>query len=127
MVRRDFPPEPQAVPDARAAMEILRDMVPSEVFEDLRLMVSELVTNSLRHADLAPGDRISLTARVEGPLIRVEVEDPGGGFVPPGRTETPFPTAGWGLVIVSELATAWGVHADGSTKVWFEIDTRTDA
>lgn len=94
MMRRDFPLEPQAVPDARAATEILRDMVPSEVFEDLRLMVSELVTNSLRHADLAPADRISLTARVEGPLIRVEVADPGSGFVPLGRTETPFPTTG---------------------------------
>jgi anti-sigma regulatory factor (Ser/Thr protein kinase) len=127
VLRRDFPPVPEAVPAAREAIEVLRDQVAPEVFEDLRLMVSELVTNSLRHADLKPDDRISLTARLDGPVVRVEVEDPGSGFTPPRRTESSPTTSGWGLVIVGQLATDWGVRADGGTRVWFEMDAGRNA
>ncbi|MEA2522482.1 MAG: hypothetical protein QOI81_2128, partial [Actinomycetota bacterium] len=112
VVRREFPPDPEAVPAARAAIEVLRAQVAPDVFEDLRLMVSELVTNSLRHADLQPNDRISLTAQIDGQVVRVEVDDPGTGFTPPLRNASSPPTSGWGLVIVGQLATTWGVRAD---------------
>jgi anti-sigma regulatory factor (Ser/Thr protein kinase) len=112
--------EPQAVPEARAAIEVLRDRLLPETFNDVRLMVSELVTNGLRHGRLQPTDRITLTVHAADAVLRVEVRNPGRGFTPPVRDGSAKP-GGWGLVIVAELSTAWGVVDDGATCVWFEI------
>lgn len=129
IIQRSLNPEPRAVADARAAMEALRSRLSADSFDDLRLMVSELVTNSLRHADLQPTDRITLTARSDAAVIRVEVRNPGRGFTVPVRDGS-VSAGGWGLVIVAELAKAWGVFDDGSTCVWFELpleSARSDA
>jgi len=122
-------PEPRAVADARAAMEALRGRLSPDAFNDLRLMVSELVTNSLRHAELQPADRITLTARSDDSVVRIEVRNRGRGFTVPPRDGS-VSIGGWGLVIVAELAMAWGVLDDGSTCVWFELlleSARSDA
>src|SRR5206468_5499883 len=77
--------------------------------EDLRLLVNELVTNSLRHAKFVPGDRIEVLAKVEGQAIRVEVRDPGPGFRPAQQTYSPSRADRWGLYLVDRLAESWGV------------------
>jgi two-component sensor histidine kinase len=79
--------------------------------------VSELVTNSVRHAGLGPGDRITVRLWIDNDSVRAQVAHPGSGFVPPDRV------GGWGLRLVEELARQWGI--DGSpteTVVWFEIE-----
>jgi two-component sensor histidine kinase len=119
LIHLTLPPRSRAVSDARAAIEPLRERLSPEGFEDLRLMVSEVVTNSLRHVQLSPTDGIDLSARTRGSTLRVEVRDPGHGFAPPAPV--PRATGGWGLVIVSALAAAWGVVDDGTTCVWFEL------
>ena len=54
--------------------------------------------------------------------LRVEVHDPGGGFVPSAPAPDPTRPSGWGLYLVAELAARWGVDSDATTLVWFEFD-----
>ena len=78
------------------------------------LMVSELVTNALRHGV----GTIALRIDVEAEGLRIEVADQGDVAVAP--SPTPDARGGWGLLIVDQLADDWGVSA-GSTKVWFRV------
>jgi anti-sigma regulatory factor (Ser/Thr protein kinase) len=117
-------PRPEAVPHARRALDDLVGMVSEDCLEDARLLVSELVTNSIRHGGLAAGQDIELRADVRGSALHVEVRDPGRGFEPQPRTAGAEQDAGWGLFLVGRLAERWGVINDGSTMVWFEIPLR---
>jgi anti-sigma regulatory factor (Ser/Thr protein kinase) len=105
----------------RTVSEGFRDLDP-DTLSRLRLLVTELVTNSVRHADLAEDDAIELSVRQAEDRIRVAVTDPGGGFGPalPPHPDAERP-AGWGLYLVDRLADRWGVTSDGETLVWFEL------
>ncbi len=115
---------PDSVPYARHALDQLDGMASPACLDDARLLVSELVTNSVRHANLAADQEIELRADVEGDALRVEVRDPGGGFELQPRTSEAQQDSGWGLYLVGRLAERWGMIADGSTMVWFEIPLR---
>jgi anti-sigma regulatory factor (Ser/Thr protein kinase) len=115
---------PEAVPRARRALDDLIGVASEGCLEDARLLVSELVTNSIRHGNLAAGQDIELRADVDGDALRVEVRDPGGGFELQARTAGTQENSGWGLYLVGLLAERWGVSRDGSTMVWFEIPLR---
>jgi anti-sigma regulatory factor (Ser/Thr protein kinase) len=90
-------------------------------FDDLRLLVSELVTNSVRHAPKRADNCIHLKVFESGEVVRVEVDDPGSGFEPAVRVPRPGQTSGWGLFLVDQLASDWGVEAPGLTRVWLTI------
>jgi serine/threonine-protein kinase RsbW len=97
--------------------------VDSALSEKVQLLVSELVTNSLRHARLHDDGWIELNLELSPSRVRVEVVDHGVGFeIPASIRERADQMAGWGLVLVSRLANDWGVVNDGVTKVWFELD-----
>ena len=107
---------------ARRALDRFADFVSEQRMRDVRLLVSELVTNAVRHAGLSPDDRIRLLAELAGGSLRIEVHDPGEGFEP--RTPAPDParSSGWGLYLVAELADRWGVEqANPGTRIWFEL------
>ena len=119
----DLEPLAESTPLARAALAPLERELGAEAFDDVRLLVTELVTNSVRHAGLAPSDRIHLRVALETERLRVEVSEPGAGFAP----DVPRPRAdaagGWGLLLVERLADRWGVEREGTrTTVWFERD-----
>jgi anti-sigma regulatory factor (Ser/Thr protein kinase) len=95
---------------------------PAKPLSTLQLLISELVTNSVRHAALGSTDRVRLDVRIIPGAIRVEVRDPGPGFEPSAQPPTPYQEAGWGLHIVERLADRWGVLQDRATVVWFELD-----
>ena len=61
-----------------------------------------------------------------GDMVVVEVVDPGCGFVPAVGEPRSGQTSGWGLFLVDKIANRWGVHADGVTHVWFEVDRRSN-
>jgi anti-sigma regulatory factor (Ser/Thr protein kinase) len=88
---------------------------------DVRLLVSELVTNSVQHAQIAAEDSIVLAVSFTDATVRVEVRDDGPGFEPPASPPPDDADAGWGLFLVEQLADAWGV-ADEGKGVWFEIE-----
>ena len=122
-IRLELGPDPGSAADARAALSPLADSLTAQVYSDLRLQVSELVTNSVRHAGLRPGDLIRLQVEISDRVLRVEVSDPGQGF----STNSPPPAAGepggWGLFLAERLADRWGVDRDGGwTTVWLERD-----
>jgi anti-sigma regulatory factor (Ser/Thr protein kinase) len=116
-------PNPEVALTARHALDPLADHLPADKLEDVRLVVSELVANSILHAGLSPDDRISLSVSVAEGTVCGRVCDPGPGFEVPS---VPHPRAdlsgGWGLPIVERLSNRWGVERDNRVCVWFEID-----
>ena len=87
---------------------------------DLLLLVSELVTNAVRHAR---GERFEVRLAVRPELVRLEVEDEGPGFEPLIRP-TEDGTGGYGLYIVDRIADRWGVERDAGGRIWLEVDRR---
>lgn len=113
--------KPESVGQARRALDRIAGMVTDPLLEDLRLMVSEVVTNSIRHGRVSREDRIRLLVAVQDRMVRVEVVNPGDGFHPPSIEPSIYQISGWGLYLVSQLADRWGVDGQGGTRVWFEI------
>jgi anti-sigma regulatory factor (Ser/Thr protein kinase) len=88
--------------------------------QSLILLVSEVVSNAVRHSAGDPHSAIELVADFGEETIRVTVTDAGEGFTPrprdPARTHD-----GYGLYLLEKVATSWGVESRGDTKVWFEL------
>ncbi|HWM10128.1 MAG TPA: ATP-binding protein [Solirubrobacteraceae bacterium] len=126
-VERELAVAPEAASEARHALDGLSGELPDGRMRDVRLLVSELVTNAVRHANLAQSDNIVLVIELAEKKLRVEVHDPGGGFVPSTPSPDPARPSGWGLYLVAELADRWGVDSDDRTLVWFELDRRAAA
>ena len=119
----DIPRDPTAPSAARRAIEELNDRIAPEVVPDVKLLVSELITNSVKYGGVG---EVTLKVEAEDPRkLRVEVIDQGVGFVPVARDRPATEVGGWGLHLVRTLSDRWGVY-EGSTHVWFEID-RTHA
>src|SRR3954467_728304 len=113
---------PTAARDARRA--VARGGLASRQQEAaLLLLVSELVSNSVRHAGLRHDERIRLRARCDRECAYVEVCDGGRtGRVPAKRANgDALEPGGLGLFLVDEMADRWGVACTGDeTCVWFE-------
>jgi anti-sigma regulatory factor (Ser/Thr protein kinase) len=118
---------PPAVGAARTAIDCVADRVEAETLEDVRLLVSELVTNSIRHSGTGESSQVRLDLLVSPETLRVEVADAGSGFEPRPRVRGQSKGSGWGLYLVDRLADRWGVVNDRLTRVWFEIDRRRRA
>jgi anti-sigma regulatory factor (Ser/Thr protein kinase) len=119
----EFDRGPTAASAARNALMALEDRVDPGLLDDLRLLVSELVTNSIRHAQGDTLGTVGLEVKLEDHHLRVEVTDAGDGFEPSPRTPDQSQASGWGLYLVDRLADRWGVMRNRLTCVWFEIDT----
>jgi serine phosphatase RsbU (regulator of sigma subunit)/anti-sigma regulatory factor (Ser/Thr protein kinase) len=118
----ELEPGPECPADARAALSPLVGSLGTQAYSDLRLLVSELVTNSVRHAKRRPGDLVRLQVELADGVLRLKVSDPGEGF----GASIPEPTSGiggFGLFLTERLADRWGVDRDGGrTMVWVEMD-----
>ena len=104
---------------ARRARQDRRPRSAPDRMRDVRLLVSELVTNAVRHAE---GEAVRLVVALKGGTLRIEVHDPGRGFELKPPPDDPLRASGWGLVLVEELADRWGVDHSPRTRVWFEMD-----
>jgi anti-sigma regulatory factor (Ser/Thr protein kinase) len=115
---RVLDPAPTAPAEARLSLVPLSRTVSPGQLDDLRLVVSELVTNSVLHGGLTDRDSITLSVNVRPDRVRVEVVDGGRGFT----QDSPQPgNLGWGLPIVDRLADRWGTERTSETKVWAEF------
>jgi serine/threonine-protein kinase RsbW len=120
-VELSYQPAATAATQARTDVtERLAARLGAGVLEDVRLLVTELITNALRHGKLTAGDRVSVKASVEDGVVRIEVRDPGnnGDVAPrePGQRG-----GGYGLYLVERLAKRWGVDRRDGTVVWCEL------
>src|SRR4051812_19104085 len=116
---------PHAAAEARRAIAELRADLDPPLMETLRLLVTELVTNSVRHTDC---DALTLRVAVGKAAVLTEVVDDGPNFDADAALEVEElndgrnPDHGWGLFLVQRLARDWGVKEDGRSKrVWFEL------
>lgn len=117
----DLPSEPGSIARARRALERIEPTLDEATRLNLRLVVSEVVTNAIRHVPAGHAEHIHVTvARTDG-RVRVEVVDHGPGFVPSPCGDAYDRVSGWGLNIVAKVATRWGVENDRGARVWFEL------
>jgi anti-sigma regulatory factor (Ser/Thr protein kinase) len=87
----------------------------------LTLLVSELVSNAVRHSDASPASAVLLSVSLgERGELRVEVTDRGNGFSAAVHDPAEGP-GGYGLYLVDAHARRWGVDREGGTRVWFEL------
>ena len=110
---------PEAAARARRALSKLRADIDPPLMETLRLLVTELVSNSVRHAR---SETVILRVLVGRTAVVTEVTDEGPGFDPTGAGTPGTNESGWGLFLVERLAHRWGVNQNpDATKVWFEL------
>jgi anti-sigma regulatory factor (Ser/Thr protein kinase) len=110
---------PEAPSKARRALGKLRGDLDPPLMETMRLLVTELVSNSVKHAK---AEAVSLRVLVGRHAVLVEVTDHGPGFQHRPRRRNDARDSGWGLFLVERLAHRWGVGNDGpATRVWFEL------
>lgn len=84
------------------------------------LLVSELVTNSVRHAGLGPDQQVEMRITKFADHVKFEIIDPGVGFEYRPRDGEADRVGGWGLYLLEHLSSRWGVGARPTTA-WFEL------
>ncbi|MFC4588261.1 ATP-binding protein [Sphaerisporangium corydalis] len=89
--------------------------------EDVELLATELVTNSIRYSRSRDTGTVRVMI-VTGETVRVEVQDDGSDTsVPTAGTAGPMDVTGRGLMLVEALSTSFGVRVEEhSTTTWFE-------
>jgi anti-sigma regulatory factor (Ser/Thr protein kinase) len=104
---------------ARRALSRLRGDIDPPVMETMRLLVTELVSNSVKHSS---SESVRLKVAVGRSGVLVEVTDQGSGFEHRPRNTHETRDSGWGLFLVERLAHRWGIGREGgATRVWFEL------
>jgi anti-sigma regulatory factor (Ser/Thr protein kinase) len=121
-----------------ARRRLIRDLTKAGVFEgtacDAGLVLSELISNALRHASPLPGRVVRVSWTILADSVEVTVTDGGGPTAPSVNEPTTWSIGGRGLGIVARLSLRWGVRpsgeqADGDdeqpgTTVWADLPVR---
>jgi anti-sigma regulatory factor (Ser/Thr protein kinase) len=124
-LHRDFVRDQDAPAAAREELEAFRAELEPLVYQDAALLITELVSNSVRHAGPDAGDRVLFDLIVTSARVRVDVRDGGPGFVPMPREPGDMSPYHWGLHILERLSDRWAVvppNGAAGTCVWFELD-----
>jgi anti-sigma regulatory factor (Ser/Thr protein kinase) len=100
----------------------LEQRVVASALDSAQLLVSELVTNSFRHAG-APMDEVVVSVELMPGWFRLGVQDSGSDAVIAPRPADPHTGGGFGLHLVQMLSQRWGVErlAEGGTQVWAQL------
>jgi anti-sigma regulatory factor (Ser/Thr protein kinase) len=114
-----LPKSPSSPGAARQLLERVRGELSAQALDDARLLVSELVANSVEHVR-EDGD-IEVRVALQDGVLRVEVLDPGPGFSYAPREGG---DRGWGLRFADAVASRWAIDRAERARVWFELDRR---
>jgi anti-sigma regulatory factor (Ser/Thr protein kinase) len=104
--------------EARRFVASLGDRLPPSILEDVRLVASELVTNSYEHAGNPEGFPIEVTVDLTEDRVRLEVIDH-SIFDPTPESTEELRDVKWGLTLVDRIASDWGRISEGG--VWAEF------
>lgn len=118
-----FPASDKTPRLARRALDGQLAYLGPEAEARMRLALSEVVTNAVRHGHLGPDEQVHVTVDLSGTRARVEVRQPTEAAAEI-RTEAQG-EGGYGLLLVDELTDAWGADSGPPGVVWFEIDPRS--
>lgn len=120
-----------SLPASAKSAGVARDAVRSlqlgfRVESIVTLLVTELVTNCVRHADIPEDAELELRIEPDASRIVAEVCDQGRGFqLRSGGEQREI--GGLGLLLVDRLSDSWGIEREGDgTCVWFELDLLTE-
>ena len=94
--------------------------LPEGMYEDVRLLTSELVANAVEHSD-GTGE-VEVRIALEDAKLRVEVLDDGEGFEWVPRREDAGNERGWGLHFTDAVSSRWAIERGERNCVWFELD-----
>jgi anti-sigma regulatory factor (Ser/Thr protein kinase) len=106
---------PDAAAEARRAIARLRQDLDPPLMETMRLLVTELITNAVRHTDC---ETLVLKVAIGKSAVLTEVCDDGPDF---DAQPSDAADDGWGLFLVERLSDGWGVKTNGSKRVWFQL------
>jgi len=102
--------------------DLIEAGVRASAVTDAALVISELLSNALRHAGPLPGAGIRVAWDLDADSVRISVSDGGGPSQPEFGEPTPTTTGGRGLRIVARLSRRWGTLCDDEgTTVWAEV------
>ncbi len=109
-----------------ARRRLVSDLIAAGIYDsavcDIAVVISELLSNALRHAAPLPGSKIRVAWRIDAGTVRVSVSDGGGQTAPELGEPTQAATGGRGLRIVEKLSRRWGASTgDEGTTVWAEV------
>ena len=101
----------------------LADRLPQPLADDVGLIVSELVTNSVLHAGAGSGQTVGVVVSISDGRLRIAVTDPAAASSPRLIGLDLDQPAGLGLFFVDRLSASWGVKRDagGRTTVWCDF------
>ena len=117
-----LPPGVEAGHVARHAIAASDPALPLSVQDDVSLLVTELVSNAVRHGGDGSDRLVQVEVRREDERIRVHVIDAGSDFDPSPDPVEGDSSGGWGLFLVDRIAERWGVCRTSAGKcVWFEL------
>src|SRR3954470_12512593 len=113
--------DPRAAQRARAFLAYeLADVLVDDALDTAKLLVSELVTNSLTHAASA----VQVECVTSASAVTVRVSDADTGPLLSGSAGPELAEGGRGLVLVEKLSDAWGTeHSGGRKAIWFRLGT----
>lgn len=117
-----FPASEKTPRLARRALDGQLAYLGPEAEARMRLALSEVVTNAIRHGHLGPDEQVHVTIDLSETRARVEVRQPteaAAEIRSDDRDE-----GGFGLRLVDEITDAWGTESGPPGIVWFEIDPR---
>jgi anti-sigma regulatory factor (Ser/Thr protein kinase) len=122
---RRLTPGPEAPSEARRTIAAwLGAVLAEERLYEAQLLASELVTNSVRHAELGEEPWIEIATSFSDDAVVVEILDSSPGYDPSPPRDLPAPagTGGHGLYLLNRLADEWGFGPEGKSRIWFRID-----
>jgi anti-sigma regulatory factor (Ser/Thr protein kinase) len=123
LIELTLPGGADAAGRAREAVAARNGKVPGAVRDELLLLLTELVTNAVRHGGAVEGLPVGVAVARSSQGLRVAVTDPGAGFEWPRREAgNAARESGYGLLLVDRMARRWGIECgENSTTVWFEL------
>jgi anti-sigma regulatory factor (Ser/Thr protein kinase) len=109
----------------RLVSDLLEAGIYGSTVTDAAIVISELLSNALRHAKPLPGSSIRVAWHLDAGSVHVSVCDGGGPTRPELGEPTQSTTGGRGLRIVERLSRRWGTRSDDEgTTVWAEVEVR---